>query len=246
MARGRPRRIRPLEAHRALRALLANPDDTTQVFRLLRALSGNSFGRLLSRVQADPTGARVLDEKRSLLTVLNDREYLGGLAEGSLGARYLRFVLAEEISADGLADASMAMEPDGGEEAWDERAVVFGERLRDMHDLWHVVTGYNRDILGELALLAFTHAQTRELGLWVIVWAARRRIRKGGNSEIDAFIAEAAQRGRDAALMPAADWEALLERPLEDVRAELRVGEPVRYHEHRSEAGQAAAGAALV
>ena len=47
-------------------------------------------------------------------------------------------------------------------------------------------------------------------------------------------------RGRDCAWFPAVDWEALLARPLEDVRAQLRVGAPPVYREFRSAAGEAA------
>ena len=37
-------RIRPLEAHRALQRLLANPDETEHVFTIIRALAGDSGG----------------------------------------------------------------------------------------------------------------------------------------------------------------------------------------------------------
>ena len=51
-------RVNALGPLRALRALLADPDDTTQVFRLLRATSGRSFRRLYQRARRDPQGAR--------------------------------------------------------------------------------------------------------------------------------------------------------------------------------------------
>ena len=38
-----------------------------------------------------------------------------------------------------------------------------------MHDLWHVTTGYGRDALGELSLLAFTYAQEKIEGIGAIV-----------------------------------------------------------------------------
>ena len=33
------------------------------------------------------------------------------------------------------------------------------QRMRDTHDLWHAATGYKGDVVGELAVLAFTLAQ---------------------------------------------------------------------------------------
>ena len=112
-----------------------------------------------------------------------------------------------------------------------------------MHDLWHVVTGYHRDILGELALLAFTYEQTRNPGIGYIVRKVEKRMRSG-NRQVSSFLKDASARGKAAAFLPTADWEALLERPLEDVRRELRIGPPADYDQHRSPAGEAAAAAA--
>ena len=48
MAASTDSRIRPLDAWRALRALMANPDDTKRVFDLISALSGNSGLRVFN------------------------------------------------------------------------------------------------------------------------------------------------------------------------------------------------------
>jgi len=45
-------------------------------------------------------------------------------------------------------------------------------RMRDTHDLWHVVTGYKGDLVGEASLLAFLFAQTRNPGVGFIVAVA--------------------------------------------------------------------------
>ena len=42
---------------------------------------------------------------------------------------------------------------------------TFGNRLRDMHDLWHVLTGYGMDEAGEAANLAFNLGQIWSLGI---------------------------------------------------------------------------------
>lgn len=241
------RRVRPLVARRAFRRLIRNPDDTEQVFVVIRALSGSSFERLLRRVRRDPQGARIVAERRDLMPLLSDSAYLLGLPESCLGHHYGRFLQAEQISAQGLAAASLA--PGGwrlgaGDDPRLLEAEAFGARLRDMHDLWHVVTGYGRDILGELALLAFTYEQTRNPGIGYIVRRVERRMRRGGNEAIGDFLRDASSRGREAAFLPAADWEALLERPLDEVRQELRVGAPRSYEPRRTAAGEAAAAAA--
>ncbi len=225
---------------------MENPDETEHVFVVIRCLSGRSFNRLMRRVRKHPTGAQIVAEQRNLLPLLSNREYLLGLPEATLGHQYGRFILAEQISAEGLAAASLVSREGGATPLRNEglEAEAFGARLRDMHDLWHVVTGYSRDVLGELALLAFTYEQTRNRGIGYIVRNVERRMRKNGSPDISGFLREASERGRGAAFLPAADWEALLERPLEEVREELRVGPPPEYEQRRTPAGEAATAAA--
>lgn len=223
-------RIHPLVAWRALRELLRNPDDTKQVFTIIDALSGRSGARMFERFRKTPTGVRILEERRSLLATLSDREALRALPEGSLGRVYAEFTEREQISADGLVDASV----EGGRRFdFGEQRRLFGERLRDMHDLWHVVTGYGRDLLGEASLLAFSYAQTRNRGVGFIVLVAWLKARGAEGRPFRALLRGGYRRGKEAAWLPAADWEALLAKPLDEVRRELRVGplpvyEPVR------------------
>jgi len=229
--RRRARRVRPLEAWRAMRALLADPDDTARVFDIIDALSGRTRDRVFRRFLRTPGAERLLAERPRLLDHLADREALLALPEGSLGRAYAEFTAREQISPDGLVAASAeggrGPDPDASpEQRW------FGERLRDQHDLWHVVTGYGRDLLGEGALLAFTHAQTRNPGIGFIVAVAWWRA--GEAPAIRRLFREAHRRGRRAAWLPAQPWEALLPRPLEAVRRELGVGAPVRYEPLRS------------
>ncbi len=225
-------RVRPLEALRAIRALLRDPDDTARVFDIVRALSGNSGLRAFRRFARSEIGARILAERRDLLAVLCDRDALLALPPGSLGRTYGEFMAREALSADGLVAASEERAEPGKAPAPEQQ--LFGARLRDSHDLWHVVTGYNRDLAGEAALLAFTFAQTRNPGIGFIVAVAYARAR-GDFAHARPLIRNALRRGRHAAWFPAQDWEVLLHRPLAAVRAELRVGDPPVYREARSE-----------
>lgn len=234
-------RIRPLDAWRALRALVRNPDETKHVFELIDALSGRSGERLYERFRSTPSGARILAEQRELLPTLANREALLALPAGSLGRCYAEFMGREQISADGLVEASMegGRGPDPALPA--ERRLV-GARMRDQHDLWHVVTGYGRDLVGEAAVLAFTYAQTRNRGIGAIV--AMAWWKAGAQAPwVRPFLRDAYRRGKRSAWLPAQDWEALLARPLAEVRAQLGVGEPPRYQEVRSAAGEAAVAA---
>lgn len=217
-------RFRPLEALRALRALSNDPDDTGQVFKIVAALSGDTQGRMLRRLRQSETGARLLAERRSLSALLGDRERLRVLPENSLGRAYLRFCEQHGITADGLVAASE--QGDFSDRSADEQFVA--ARMRDAHDLWHVVAGYQTDLIGEASVLALTFAQTKNPGIALIVLLAylRQGSMRGG---VRPVLRQAFARGRRAAWLPAADWEALLPRPLGEVRRELGLSDPPRY-----------------
>ena len=151
-------RIRLGDATRAMRALLQDPDDTAQVFRIIEALSGKNGERTLERLRRKPSGKRLLALKPSLIDTLCDRASLLKLPEGSLGREYVRFLDSEGITAEGLKKASL----DGRGTAEVPADLEFlRDRMRDTHDLWHTVSGYKGDLLGEAALLAFSFANQR-------------------------------------------------------------------------------------
>jgi ubiquinone biosynthesis protein COQ4 len=224
-----PYRLRPGEAITALRALLRDPNDTAKVFVIARALSGKTLLRGFNRFATTPVGRRALASNTTLLQVLQDQDRLAALPAGSLGRAYLAFVQTENISADGLVEASVSEEitlPDG--------LRCYAERLRDMHDLWHVTTGYGRDTMGEVCLLAFTFAQTRNPALAFIATIGALKLAREQDRRILRALWAGYRAGRRAAWLPAADWEALLEQPLESVRHQLRVSEPQVYPELRA------------
>jgi ubiquinone biosynthesis protein COQ4 len=238
-ARTAPRksdRIRPLDALRAMRGLLANPDDTALVFEIIEALSGRTRTKVFDRLARTPSGQRLLAARPNLLARLGDRESLLALPPGTLGRTYGEFMSREQISADGLVEASEDWLSDDlpAERRW------FADRLRDTHDLWHVVTGYGRDLIGEASLLAFSYAQTRNPGIGFIVAVAYLRAR-GINAPARRLLREGYRRGKRAAWLPGVEWEELLDQPLAHVREQLRVGQPPVYEPVRSEGAPALA-----
>ena len=214
-------RLKPLDALRAVRRLMANPQDTRQIFSIFRALRGRSGVKAFHRFQQSPTGAAVLRERRVLLNILSDRAVLSALPAGSVGRTYFDFMEEEKLTADGLVQAS---------QEWDSDPVspgmaLYRERMRDAHDLTHTVTGYGRDPLGELCLLAFMYAHTRNLGMAFIVAMSWGQLPKAAR----AAVREAWRNGKTARWMQDMDWEAQLPRPLVDVRREYGIADPVLY-----------------
>jgi ubiquinone biosynthesis protein COQ4 len=215
--------MRPIVALRALAALAANPDDLPKVFTVIEALPGRTPERLVAGMQSSPEGRRVLAAKPDLAARLADRTSLRALPEGSLGRAYVAFVEREGITPQGIVEASVEGTLDLEQVPDDVRFA--GDRMRDTHDLWHVVTGYGPDLLGEAALLCFTYAQTRHPG---IAFVALLAILKSVPNARPVMM-EGYRRGRRAAWLPAVAWEDLLERPLTEVRERLHIGPPPAY-----------------
>ena len=221
-------RLRLGAALAALRKLIADPEDTRQAFAVIRAMAGPSLRRGLRRFRGTAFGRRALAEKPSLLRILGDRQALAALPEHSLGHAYFEFVYGESLSTDGLVEASM--NADAQAYAYSDPDLRwYGERMRDQHDLWHIVTQYGRDPFGEVCLLTFTYAQTRNRGVGLIaIGGGWRLCRSLGFGALRAMW-QALRAGRRARWLPAQDWEALLRLPVAEVRRQLAVRPPSIY-----------------
>jgi ubiquinone biosynthesis protein COQ4 len=220
-------------ALRAMRKLGENPDDTAQAIVVIAALAGDSGKRLFRRFNRSPRAHAILEGKRDLYGTLSDLERLRAMPAGSLGRTIGDWFARERISTQGLAQASAVARAQLGMTPPDADAErVFSTRLLNLHDVFHVVTGYDRDLRGEAAVLAFTLAQTRSPGIGYLV--LRILWRSGWNSEMGRLIRQAFRRGIQAAWLVDQDWEQLLQQPIDDVRARLSLGAPPVYEQLRS------------
>lgn len=223
-------RLQPLRALRALKRLIADPEDTAQVFVVLEALSGRALERGYRRFRETAVGQREARQLASdapqstLLAHLQDRQALRALPAGTLGRAYLDFVEREQISADGLVAASESERQFG-----DPGLQRYAERTRDMHDLWHVATRYGRDSFGEVCLLAFTYAQTGNFGIAVIALVGGYKTRQELGKGVWRAVLRGYLDGRKAGWLLAADWERLLGLSLQQVRRELNIAAPTPY-----------------
>ena len=212
----------------AIKKLIADKEDTKQVFVILETMSGNSGLRAFKRFKKAPHAEKILNADKPLVEYLKDRAWLESLPQGSLGRTYARFTEVEQISADGLTEASV----EGRQEMRELSAaqIKYHERQRDAHDLWHVSTGYGRDPLGELCLLAVTWRQLGNPGILLIILFGYLSSRKEAPGlGIGKAILEGFRLGKAAKGLPSAEWERLLTLPLKDVRAELGIKTPTRY-----------------
>jgi ubiquinone biosynthesis protein COQ4 len=149
-----------------------------------------------------------------------DDAWLDGFAPGSVGAAYRDFIRSENLSAEGLAEISRrnrVKTEDRHPHAW------FGRRTRDAHDLWHILSGYHRDALGEACLVAFSYAQTRSLGWAFIAVGAALKSLSGPKHPYVKAIWQGYRRGKAAKWLAGEDYLQLMAEPLEAARRRLNI-----------------------
>jgi ubiquinone biosynthesis protein COQ4 len=224
----KPFRIHPLRALKALGILLKNKEDTAQVFEIMRALSGRSIPNGYAKLLDTPNGGAIAYRRQELVEILSDRSFLERLPEGSVGRAYLQFTTVENISAQGLIEESRKAIED--EIDLEHPYTWYGRRLRDVHDLWHVLTGYGRDALGEASLVAFSYAQTKSHGFGLIGFAGALKLRQEVRGQpMMRAVWEGYRNGRKAAWLPGEDYVRLLSEPLAAARARLNINRPMVY-----------------
>jgi len=198
------------------------------VFEFFEAVGGNEGPRAFRRLAATEGGRRLLAARPRLVDVLADAAYLASLPTESLGGWYLRFMRGRGFDPAGLLEAR-----DRGARARvleDEEHEWFYDRINVMHDLWHVLTGYGTDELGEAALLAFSQAQIPNRGFPFLLLAAVFMGPKSWDLAWPRYLWRAYRRGRRATLLTAAPYEELLPLPVAEVRERLAIEPAAVWH----------------
>ncbi|GAB5455150.1 MAG: hypothetical protein Hens2KO_13790 [Henriciella sp.] len=225
-----PRR-RPLKAWRHMQQLIADKEDTAQVFHIIEALNGKSNRKDFARFMQSKTGPGLLKKRTFLPDILDDHTPLKSLPKGSVGRTYVEFMEREGLTAHGLVDESLQQR--AHHTKYDDDLLWYSDRLRDTHDMYHVLTGYGRDALGEDALLGYTHSQHGGLGVSFIAFMGNRQIAKEAPKEarVKDVLAEGRRNGKAAKRIIEQDIVALLDQPLDEVRERLNIKKPVLYRE---------------
>ena len=221
-------RLQPLRAARALGKLIADKEDTSQVFEIMRALSGNTVTRGYKRLLSTLEGGRIAYEREEFCDRLSDTAWLNTFGPGTVGEAYRNFIAPRGLSAEGLAEESRKTAE--GEIDAKHPFAWYGRRMRDVHDVWHVLTGYGTDGLGEACVVAFSYSQTRSLGFALIAHAGAYQYQKIGNGHpYRKAVMEAFRNGKRAAWLPEIDYVKLFGETLEAARSRLNIAPAVVY-----------------
>jgi ubiquinone biosynthesis protein Coq4 len=206
----------------SLRAIVAfarvvrDPDRLTEVFRFIDHGVANRPSLtepVVAALRATERGERALRERPRLGPV--DLGSLARLPSGSLGAAF-----AAHARANRIDPAALPVLEAKSEVEW---AVA---HLYETHDLWHVLTGFGTDRAGELGLQAFYLAQLpSRVAQGILAIGAMNSLLFDFDDHAARMeaIAHGWTLGRRAAPLAGLDWAALWERPLAELREELRL-----------------------
>lgn len=222
-------RFRPFKALRHFRNLIKDKEDTEQVFHIFECLPRKGFLPEAQAFLSSPTGQRLMAEEPYLPDLLDDHRTLEKLPAGSVGRAYVDFMKSEGLSAAGL----VAEEEKMGRRKFDDQLQWYGNRLRDTHDLLHVLTGYGRDALGEQCVLGFTYGQNRNLGNYFIAYLGGLELRRRVKSDapVMAAIRQGQRHGTIAQDIVKQDIRTLLAEPIDAARARLNIPAPTVYQQ---------------
>jgi ubiquinone biosynthesis protein COQ4 len=199
---------------RSFATLARDPGRLDQVLVLGQTINLKALARGLDRLGDDPAGLELLAEQPRIDRAHVDFDALERLPDGTLGREYVRF-----LTTNGITPEAFESVPDLG----DPRAAYVMLRIRQTHDLWHVLTGYTPDVRGEILLQAFTYAQLRSPSAFLITLFGSLRWAVGWRGQL-AQLRTAYRRGKRTQFLVTFQWEKYWSTPVRELQAMLNAG----------------------
>lgn len=227
-ARPKPRYDFPKAWHH-FKNLVKDKENTAEVTPIFEALPWLGVYDAATAFLASERGQALRAKEPSLVAVLDDHVALRKLPAGSLAHVYCDFMEREGLSAQGLVDdLDKYRRPD---QYFDDQVTWYFNRMRDTHDLLHILTGFGRDALGEQCVLAFTYSQQPALAHLFLGYAGAVEIAKRKTVPVPVFraVREAQKMGKACPRLVELSITELLALPIEAVRAQLNISEPSYY-----------------
>ena len=196
---------------RSLWTIARDPGRLDAVLRLGEAVNRPALPHVRSLFARDGEPTAILTERPLIVEGHVDFDALERLPDGTLGREYVRFLRTNGITPEVFRET-----PAG----YGARAAYVAQRLRQTHDVWHVVTGYAPDVDGELRLQAFSLAQLHTPMSALLAALGMVRFHRPG---LFGALVHAFRAGRKAASFAGVYWEKRWEKPVLDVRRELNI-----------------------
>ena len=203
---------------------VTTPSDLGNSFDAMFALAGPTVQREFDRFAAHPVGQKLLAERPrpDLNVFLADRPRLAAMPAGSFAAAYLEYLGVEEMgSADYFLEAA-DLETKGRRFGWSDDQLWFVRRMANSHDLFHVVAGYDRDITGEVGIVAYTAGQVPLLPLRLLLpyFCVLKPTQPFAWTR---FVLDCYRHGKETPSLACVDYEEIFPLPLAEARRKIGV-----------------------
>ena len=227
------------KAWRHFKELVKDKENTAEVAKIFEALPWRGVYAAAKAFLSTERGQRIRASEPSLVPILDDHASLRRLPQDSVAHAYCDFMESEGLSAQGLVDELDKYRP--AHMFFKDQVDWYFRRLRDTHDLMHVLTGYGRDALGEQCVLAFTYSQQPALAHLFLGYAGALEIAKRDRVKVPVFraVREGQKLGRACPRLAEMPIRELLAMPLDDARKLLNIT-PARYYRQAHEMWRAA------
>ncbi len=196
-----------------LRATL-NPDNTAAILTVGEAMYRIGATETAQKKMMSQPEAIALIQNRKLMAPVNLQE-LQKLPPGTLGRIYADHMITNNLNPNFFKNMEITSD-----------YIMAIMRLRQTHDLWHVVTGFTTSVQDELGLQTFMHAQTASPLSPLLIGSG---ILKAGFKHRDMTqpildrVALGWAMGKKARPLFAIDWEANWQTPLAQLRQDYNV-----------------------
>ncbi len=226
-------KLRPFKAWRHFQNLLKDKENTEEVFHIFQSLPWRNLRGSAESFLRSERGQTLRAKEPYLPAILDDHAALRLTPKGSLAHAYCDFMEREGLSAQGLVEEFDRFTRSSGFEQFDDQFKWYLNRMRDVHDMLHVLTGYGRDALGEACVLAFTYSQQPSPAHLFIGYMAGLNINKQTRRSAPVLkaVREGQKLGKACPRLCEQALTELLPMPLEDVRLQLNITPAVHYHE---------------
>ena len=221
--------LRPLKAWHHFRELLKDKENTEEVFHIFESLPWKGMRPAAEKFLQSERGKAIRASEPYLPAILDDHAALRCMPAGSVAHAYCDFMEREGLSAKGLVDEFERF--NNGRYDFNDQFAWYLNRLRDTHDLLHILTGYGRDALGEACVLAFTYSQQPSPAHLFIAYSAGLNMKKTLKSKAPVLhaVREGQKLGKACPRIIETPIRELLAMQVDEARAKLGIT-PTRYY----------------
>ena len=210
-------RIQALLMLTRLEMSLNHPENFEAVITVAEGIERSALGNHMMKYMLSQSGIKQMIKDKWRPAPIN-LDYLEKLPKESLGYHYVSALKAQGVDPNKLFDHKPI----------DDDKDFIMHRLKETHDIVHVLTGFGTDEIGELGIQAFQLAQTRSPLALLLIFGVILKMLQDDDEFFDFVklmhaLSRGFEAGATAKCVASFRLEESWEKPLNEWKAELRM-----------------------